>query len=89
MRLHKLYVVLRVLRQLEQMPSIGDTWGIRASDITFWSGIKRMTTYRKLSELEKLGLVCRSIHPYKNTEIHFWKTTEMGKEAMLPKEMGL
>lgn len=88
MRLHKLYVALRVLRQLEQMPSVGEG-GIKLSDVTFWSGMKRQTTYRKLIELEKIGLAKREYHPYKNTSINYWKTTEMGKEAMLPKEMGL
>lgn len=39
--------------------------GLRLSEVCFWSNMKRMTTYRYLKKLVKLGLVCEVPKTYR------------------------
>lgn len=86
MRKDKANKVIRTLKLLGQCSPEGEG-KITLRDITFWSGLNRMATYRKLLELEKLGIVERSKHPHKNTEIHYWNLTAQGLELVIQKEM--
>lgn len=89
----KMIEVLKTLSLLERMPVVGELEGdvntrIKASDITFWSGCNRMTVWRSLTRLEKLGIVESITEPYKNTVIKYYTTTPLGQEFRLnQKEM--
>jgi DNA-binding IclR family transcriptional regulator len=86
MSLHKKLVVLKTVKKLESMPIVGEG-KIKISDVAFWSGMHRQTTYRYLRDLERMGLLKKVVEPFKNTVVHFWSTTQMGKEALAIKEM--
>lgn len=78
--------LIKTLKLLGQCQSEGEG-KITLRDIAFWSGLNRMATYRKLLQLERIGVVERSRHPHKNTEIHYWNLTQAGLELALQKEM--
>lgn len=89
----KMINVLKTISLLEQTPSVGEGREdkkpvIKASDISFWSNCNRMTTWRALRRLEGLGLVTKTVVPYKNTVMNLYGTTELGKQFYLhQKEM--
>ena len=86
MNKHKTNKIVKTLRLLSQCTPEGEG-RITLRDIAFWSGLNRMTTYRKLVELEKLGITERIKHTHKNTEIHYWNLTIAGLELAEQKDL--
>jgi DNA-binding IclR family transcriptional regulator len=83
---HKTNKIVKTLRLLGQCEQEGEG-KITLRDVSFWSGINRMTTYRKLVELETIGIVERTKHPHRNTEIHYWNLTVSGLELAEQKDL--
>lgn len=73
------FKILNCIFLLERIPTEGET-KIRMSDIAFWTKLNRMTVHRHLVKLEELQLVSRRKEPYKNTEIHYWKSEDLAHE---------
>lgn len=85
MKLENLHKPLRTLKLLEQLPKAGEG-KITLRDISFWSGMKKQTCWRALNILLQLELVTKTVEPHRNSEIHYWNTTDKANELMMQKE---
>lgn len=73
------FKILNCIMLLQRIDLRGES-KIRLSDIAFWTKLNKMTVHRHLVFLEKHGFVSRKKEPYKNHEIHYWKTEELAHD---------
>lgn len=73
------FKILNCIILLQKIDLEGES-RIRLSDVAFWTRLNRMTVHRHLVKMEELGFVSRRIEPYKNTEIHYWKTEDLAHD---------
>lgn len=73
------FKILNCIILLQRIDLRGES-KIRLSDIAFWTRLNRMTVHRHLVQLEEWKFVSRRKEPYKNTEIHYWKTEELAHD---------